>query len=469
MTNEANTGPTFPDGFLWGVASAAFQVEGAADRDGRTPSVWDTFCDTPGKVFGGHTGEIACGSYDRPEEDAQLIADLGAKAYRFSVSWPRVLPEGTGKANDLGIDYYSRLVDALLERGVEPWVTIFHWDLPQTLHERGGWLNADSPGWFEQYTSLLAERLGDRVTHWFTFNEPQVFIGHGYANGVHAPGLKLGRRELLQITHNVLLAHGRSVRALRSVSPQPCRVGWAPVGSPAYPIDHDPATIEAARRWMFQAPDDPGNWYTMNSWYSDPVVLGHYPEDGMRAFGSDAPEIGASDMDTICQPLDFFGVNIYSAQPIEIGADGAPKPRERVRGFPQTTFGWPVEPESLYWGPRFLHERYGLPIYITENGLASMDWVSADGAVHDPGRIDYLCRHLHALRRAAADGVDVRGYFQWSIMDNFEWAEGYSKRFGLAYLDYGTLERIPKDSYRWLAGVIASNGGRIPAELAPLR
>ncbi|MEM9064097.1 MAG: GH1 family beta-glucosidase [Planctomycetota bacterium] len=466
---EKTNAPSFPDGFLWGVASAAYQVEGAANRDGRTPSVWDTFSHTPGKVYEGHTGDIACGSYDRPDEDAELIAKLGAAAYRLSISWPRVLPNGTGTANVEGLDYYNRLIDALLARGVEPWVTVFHWDLPQVLHDKGGWLHADSPGWFEQYTELLAERLGDRVKHWFTFNEPQIFVGHGYARGIHAPGLELPQRELLEISHNVLLAHGRAVQAIRSASPEKCQIGWAPVGATAYPTSNDGATVEASRRWMFRTPEDRASWFAHNTWYSDPVILGKYPEDGLEMFEADMPEIGADDMATICQPLDFFGVNIYSAQPIELGPDGRGRPSKRVRGYPVNTFGWAVEPDSLYWGPKFLSERYGLPVYITENGLSSMDWVHADGKVHDTGRIDYLCRHLHALRKAVREGVDVRGYFQWSIMDNFEWAEGYHKRFGLAYVDYETLERIPKDSYHWYREVIASNGRSIPAELTKLR
>ena len=466
QTNGHATPPArFPDGFIWGVASAAFQVEGGTAEGGRAPSVWDRFCATPGKVKHGHTGEPACGSYAHPERDAALISDLGANAYRLSVSWPRVLPQGTGTPNEAGLAYYDRLVDALLERGVQPWITLFHWDLPVALHDRGGWLNPDSPGWFAEYARIVVERLGDRVKHWFTFNEPQIFVGLGYLSGTHAPGLKLSRADGLRISRHVLLAHGAGVRAIRAVSPTPCGIGWAPVGGGGYPADDSAESLEQARRHTHMVRPSIHEWWGQSSLFSDPAILGRWPEGMEEAFGSDMPPIESGDLEAINQPIDFFGVNIYSSSPI--GPDG--KMPTRRPGFPETVFNWPVEPECLYWGTRFMHERYKLPVYVTENGLASMDWVHHDGKVHDHGRIDYLCRHLHALRRAVADGVEIGGYFQWSILDNFEWAEGYAKRFGLVHVDYQTGVRTPKASYDWYAEAIRSHGASIPAELHPLR
>lgn len=456
----------FPDQFTWGVASAAYQVEGGGDSDGRGPSVWDKFCATPGKVFDGHTGMVACDSYNRVQEDSQMIADLGANGYRFSISWSRLFPDGIGEPNEAGFAYYDRLIDALLARGIKPWVTLYHWDLPQKLQDQGGWLDPRSPEWFELYTKAVVDRYSDRVTHWFTLNEPAIFLGLGYNEGTHAPGLKLARKDVLLATHHALLAHGRATQVIRAHAKKTPMVGFAPVGNLNTPLTNAPEDIEAARRATFQIPER--GWTFNYTWYCDPVMLGHYPEQGLELFGSDAPKFTQADLETMHQPLDIFGVNIYSAAVVRAADDGTPEPVQGHRGYPMTMFRWSVNPESLYWGPKFLQERYKLPIVITENGLASMDWVHSDGKVHDPGRIDYLTRYLHQLRRACDDGVDIRGYFQWSIMDNFEWAEGYALRFGLVYIDYQTLRRIPKDSYHWYAGVIASNGEQIPSKLAPL-
>ncbi|MCB9866330.1 MAG: beta-glucosidase [Phycisphaerales bacterium] len=457
----------FPEGFEWGVAAAAYQIEGAADADGRGPSIWDTFAQTPQRVFHGHTGARACDHFHRFAEDADLIAGLGARAYRLSVSWPRVLPEGTGKVNEAGLGFYDRLVDALLARGVTPWITLFHWDMPQAVFDRGGWLNRASADWFAEFAAVMADRLGDRVKHWFTINEPQVFLGLGHAGGEHAPGMRYALPEVLRACHHVLLAHGRAVSAIRAQGKQ-ARVGWAPHGSIRYPLTVEPADVEAARRATLGIPagDD---WYFNTSWYADPALLGYYPEEGIVRFGSLLPTGFEDDYAAIHQPLDFFGVNIYQGHPTRADEAGNAVEQPRPPGYPHTMFHWPVEPEVLYWGPKFLHERYRLPIYITENGCAAMDWVHADGAVHDAPRVDYLCRHLLALRRAIADGADVRGYFHWSILDNFEWAEGYRMRFGLVYVDYATLERIPKDSYRWYQQVIRTNGACLPENPAPLR
>lgn len=456
----------FPDAFTWGVASAAFQIEGATQTDGRGPSIWDAFCDTPGKVNQGQTGKDACESYHRYLEDVDLIHKLGSNGYRFSISWSRLFPNGIGEPNEAGFAYYDRLIDALLERGIQPWITLYHWDLPLDLHHQGGWLNNQSPIWFQEYTKAVVKRYSDRVTHWFTLNEPQIFLGLGYNEGTHAPGLQLSRKDVLRATHNALLAHGRAVKTIREFAKIPPTIGFAPVGSLHTPETDSPQDIEAARKATFDISEKV--WTFNYSWYCDPVILGHYPEQGIKCFGSDVPDFTTEDMELICQPLDIFGVNIYSGVVVKADKQGDSVPVPEPTGYPMTMFRWFINPRSLYYGPKFLQERYNLPIVITENGLASMDWVHADGKVHDPGRIDYLTRYLHELRRACDDGIDIRGYFQWSILDNFEWAEGYALRFGLIYMDYLTMRRIPKDSYHWYAKVIQTNGEHVPKVLAPL-
>jgi beta-glucosidase len=456
----------FSDSFTWGVASAAYQIEGGTRTDGRGPSIWDAFCEIPGKIHDGHTGDIACGSYDRVDEDIDLMSKLGTNGYRFSISWSRLLPNGIGAQNEAGFAYYDRLIDGLLSHGIEPWITLYHWDLPLTLHEQGGWLDARSPLWFEEYTRAVVERYSDRVTHWFTLNEPQIFLGLGFNEGTHAPGLQLSRKEVLLATHHALLAHGRAVKTIREHAKRAPMIGFAPVGNLHTPETDTPADVEAARKATFDI--DKQGWTYNYSWYCDPVFLGHYPEQGIKLFGEDVPDFTDQDMELIHQPLDICGVNIYSAAVVRAGEDGNPEPVSNATGYPMTMFKWTINPRSLYFGPKFLQERYGLPIVITESGLASMDWVHADGEVHDTGRVDYLTRYLHELRRACEDGVDVRGYFHWSIMDNFEWAEGFSLRFGLIYMDYQSLRRIPKDSYKWYAKVIQTNGKHIPRHIESL-
>jgi beta-glucosidase len=459
---------SFPDGFLWGVAAAAYQIEGGAAADGRRPCVWDALCKRPGAVFGGHRGDVACDHFHRYPEDVALIADLGAKAYRLSVSWPRILPTGEGKPSDAGLDLYDRIVDALLTRGIQPWVTLFHWDFPLELFQRGGWLNRDSVKWFADYTEAVVRRLGDRVQYWMTLNEPQCFLGLGHATGVHAPGMKYSRPEVLRATHHALLAHSRAVQVIREAAAVKPHVGWAMNGYVCYPATASAANVEAARTAMFSVPQG-DDWFFCNTWYTEPTLCGRYPEDGLRRFGQEMPKGFERDLENMRQPLDFFGVNLYQGHPITAGPDGKPVRAPRPPGYAQTLSHWPVEPEVMYWGPRFLHERYELPIYITENGCASMDWVHQDGLIHDAPRIDYIARHLVALRQAIQQGADVRGYFHWSILDNFEWAEGYRMRFGLIYVDYQTLERIPKDSYMWYQQVVLSNGACLPANPVPLR
>ncbi|MGI4789727.1 MAG: GH1 family beta-glucosidase [Janthinobacterium lividum] len=449
---------TFPENFAWGVATAAYQIEGAAYKAGGGQSVWDMFCRRPGKVFSGENGDVACDHYSRWREDVALMKELGVKAYRLSISWPRILPTGTGTVNAEGLDFYDALIDALLAAGITPYVTLYHWDMPYDLYCRGGWLNRDSADWFADYTQIVADRLSDRVAHWMTLNEPQCFIGLGHESGLHAPGDKLGTAEVLRAGHHALLAHGRSVQAIRAAAPHPVQIGYAPVGVVSVPATDSAADIEAARQTMFDE-DKTGLWN--NTWWLDPIFRGAYPAGSLKAYGADAPPIQSGDMEIISQPLNFFGCNIYNGQTVRAGIDGQPEPVPHPMGIGRTSYGWPVTPDCLYWGPKFYWERYHQPIIVTENGLGNNDWVALDGQVHDPQRIDFLARHLQQFARAYEDGVDVRGYFQWSLMDNFEWHEGYKMRFGLVYVDYQTQQRISKDSAYWYRDVIQSNGASL--------
>lgn len=459
---SSNAGPTFPAGFVWGAAAASYQIEGAWDEDGKGLSIWDVEVRRPGQIWQGNTGDVACDHYHRYAEDVALMREIGLGAYRFSISWPRVFPNGTGALNQRGLDFYDKLVDELLAKGVEPWATLYHWDLPHELFLRGGWLNPDIPQWFADYTTAVVERLSDRVSHWMTLNEPQCFIGMGYfsADCAHAPSLKLRLSDALLAVHHCLMAHGMGVRAIRAAARKPPIVGWAPVGTAFYPASNSAADIEAVRQATV---DVPANSLWTNTWFGDPVVLGHYPETGLRAFGKHVPNFAAKDFETICQPLDFYGVNTYMAAKVQAGQDGKPVVLPQPPGFPHTHMDWYQTPEALYWGPKLMAERYKLPIVVTENGMSGIDWVSLDGKVHDPQRIDFLNRYLLALRRAASEGVDIRGYFHWSIMDNFEWASGYKHRFGLIHVDYETQKRTLKDSAYWYREVIQTNGASLGA------
>ena len=448
---------SFSKNFTWGAAAASYQIEGAWNEDGKGESVWDMLTRQQGRIWENHNGNVACDHYHRYKEDVRLMSDIGLQAYRLSISWPRVMPEGSGRVNVAGLAFYDRLVDELLAHKIDPWVTLFHWDYPYDLFLRGGWLNPDSPQWFADYTAVIVDKLSDRVTHWMTLNEPQCFIGLGHLAGAHAhaPAMKLGMREALVAAHHCLVAHGRGVQTIRARARKAPSIGWAPVGSIFYPATESAEDIAAAREVTHSVKGD--NFWN-NAWFADPVVLGHYPEAGLQAHGKNVPAFKASDMETICQPLDFYGVNIYTGTPVKAGPDGKPLPIWFPPGHPHTHFSWKIVPESLYWGPRFLAERYQLPIVITENGLSNVDIVSLDGKVHDSQRIDFLNRYLLALQRAAGEGIDIRGYFHWSIMDNFEWAEGYKHRFGLVHIDYETQKRTLKDSAYWYREVIRTNG-----------
>ncbi|MCI9271229.1 MAG: beta-glucosidase [Dorea sp.] len=447
----------FRKDFAWGAATSAYQIEGAVREDGKGEDIWDIYTKEPGRIFGGHTGETACDHYHRYREDVRIMKEMGLKAYRFSINWSRVLPEGHGRVNEAGIAFYNALIDELLEHGIEPYITLYHWELPYELYKRGGWMNPRIVEWFGEYAKLAAERFSDRVTHYFTLNEPQCFVGLGFLTGEHAPGLKCPLKDTFEMAHNVLKAHGRAVQMLRQCGRRPLTIGYAPTASMCYPETEKPEDIEAARQMLFALQPDDRNWTWNVSWWSDPVLTGHYPEEGLKRYEPYLPEITDADMALISELIDVYGQNIYNGRCIRMGENGMPEDVKRYEGFPKTAIDWPVTPKALYWGPKFLYERYQKPIYITENGLSCHDVISLDGKVHDPNRIDFLARYLRELKRAAGE-IDLRGYFQWSFLDNFEWAKGYSERFGMVYVDYRTGQRIPKDSAYWYRSVIQNNG-----------
>lgn len=446
---------SFPRNFIWGTAASAYQIEGAVGIGGRGLSVWDEFCKKEGAVARAETGEVACDHFHRFREDVRLLAEIGVKAYRLSISWPRVLPGGTGRMNPEGIAFYSALIDELLEHGIEPWITLFHWDYPLALFNKGGWLNPGSSDWFAEYAAAVTDAFSDRVAHWMTMNEPRCFVGYGHQTGYHAPGLNLPLPDVLRAGHHVLLAHGKAVAAIRAHAKETPVIGVAPDSFVHYPATDSAADIAAARASMFAITAK--NVFN-NCWFSDSMLLGQYPDDGVALFESDMPKLGPDDMAIIRQPLDFFGINIYSGTAVAAGVNDKPEIIPHAPGHPMTGMGWAIAPPALYWGPKFYHERYGLPIVVTENGMANLDWVQSDGKVHDSQRIDFMRRYLAEYARAIQDGVDGRGYFYWSILDNFEWADGYAKRFGLVHVDYATQKRTMKDSGTWYRDVITSGG-----------
>lgn len=450
----------FSENFVWGAATSAYQIEGAVKEDGKGEHIWDVYVKEPGHIYGGHNGNSACDHYHRFREDVSIMKEIGIMAYRFSIDWSRVLPEGFGSVNESGIAFYDSLINELLKNGIEPYITLHHWELPYEIYKRGGWMNPQIVEWFGEYARLIAGRFSDRVTHFFTLNEPQCFVGLGYLTGDHAPGIKAPLRDTFEMAHNALKAHGRAVQMLRQYGKQRLTVGYAPTCGMCYPETEKAEDIEAARQALFAVNQDDRNWTWNVSWWSDPVLLGNYPEEGLKRYEPYLPRITDEDMKLIAEPIDVYGQNIYNGRCIRMGRDGMPEEVKRCEGFPKTAVLWPVTPEALYWGPRFLYERYRKPIYITENGMSCHDVVSIDGKVHDPNRTDFLARYLKELKRAAGE-IDLRGYFHWSLMDNFEWEKGYSERFGLVYVDYQTQKRMKKDSAYWYQDVIRSNGAKL--------
>ena len=445
---------TFPDGFLWGAATSGYQIEGAPEADGKGPSIWDRFTHTPGKILHGDTGDRACAAYDptRLAADLDLMADLGLKAYIFSVQWPRIQPEGRGRANPKGLDYYRRLVDGLCARGIVPALTIYHWELPQALQDRGGWLERDTVERFVDYAAILHDALAPQVPYWITQNEPHTTAWLGYGSGRHAPGIT-GTRNALAAAHHLLLSHGRVVRALRSADGKNrTRVGAVIAVSPARAGNPDsPADQAAARRVDGE----------QNRLFLDPMFLGEYPADIRARYREETRDfafVQADDLAVIHTPCDFLGVNYYT--PTVIAAGPGDSLILRTPDGPATAMGWAIDPAGLYEVLTRVRREYtgDLPLLISENGASFRDYLDTEGRCHDPERVDFLRAHLREAHRATADGVPLAGYFVWSLLDNFEWDSGYRERFGLAYVDYVTQRRVPKDSFGWYRDVIKTNG-----------
>ncbi|HMO57780.1 MAG TPA: GH1 family beta-glucosidase [Roseiflexaceae bacterium] len=443
--------PTFPEGFIWGSATASFQIEGAINADGRSESIWDRFCATPGAVYAGHTGEPACRHYELWRSDIALMRDLGLQAYRFSIAWPRVIPGGSGPVNAAGLDFYDRLVDGLLEAGITPYATLYHWDLPQGLQDRGGWANREIVDAFAAYADQVARRLGDRVKHWITHNEPWCVAFLGHLIGAHAPGIKNDLAATLAAAHHVLLSHGVAVPLIRAASAG-AQVGATLNFSPAYPASESPADQAAARR----------HDGFFNRWFADPLYGRGYPPDMLDLYAAQGgmPPIREGDMATIAVATDFLGVNFYNRAVIRDAPGAAGLGYESLHPAGEyTDMDWEVYPDALRALLVRLQHDYDPPLLlVTENGAAYPDQIAANGSVPDPAREQYLRSHLAATQRAIDEGARLGGYFVWSLMDNFEWAFGYSKRFGIVYVDYETQVRTPKQSAYFYRDVIAANG-----------
>ena len=441
----------FPEGFLWGSATASYQVEGAVKEDGRGMSVWDTFSHTPGKTANGDTGDVADDHYHRYAEDIAIMKGLGLKVYRFSIGWPRVFPEGGGDPNPKGLDFYHRMLDTLLAAGIEPYATLYHWDLPQALQDKGGWENPDVPQRFADYAGYVAGKLGTKVKHYMTTNELRSFVELGYENGQHAPGLKLSRARVAQVAHHAALAHGLAVKAIRAAAPAGTKVGIAENAIPTCPVIETPEHIEAAAK----------AYRLENAQYLTVVMEGKYHELYLKRLGADAPKFTAEEMKAIGTPLDFIGLNVYNpawirAADNEAGYEVVNDPAS----YPKMLSPWlAMGPEGLYWSPKLAEKLWKVKeMYITENGCSSTDIPNAQGEVLDTDRVMFLRNYLTQLHRAVGEGVPVKGYFLWSLLDNYEWADGYGKRFGIHYVDFATQKRSPKLSAHFYKQVIARNG-----------
>ncbi|MGD0803826.1 MAG: GH1 family beta-glucosidase [Candidatus Bathyarchaeia archaeon] len=435
----------FPRGFLLGTASASYQIEGAVTEDGRGQSIWDTFSHTPGKIEDATNGDNACDHYHRYEEDVELMKKLGVNAYRFSISWSRVLPKGRGKINNKGLQFYSNLVDSLIDAGITPFVTLYHFDLPQALQdEGGGWLRRGIVDDFEAYVDAVSVELGDRVKHWATFNEPWELAWQGYVTGEDAPGLRLGNNAALKASHNALLAHGAAVKTLRDNSSN-SEIGIVLHLNMVEPASERPEDVAAAHRWEL----------CQNRWYIDALYRESYPAEMVKLFGSEAPEVIPGDMEQIQEGIDFLGINNYRRSVVAAGTDMPPINMKRMSPPGEyTDMGWEVHPEGIYKILKWIHANYPVPlVYVTENGAAFSDKVSSKGKVHDDKRLSYLKEHIKQVHRAMREGVPVRGYFAWSTLDNFEWAYGYSKRFGVIHVDFDIQKRTIKDSGYFLSEV----------------
>ncbi|QOX64141.1 family 1 glycosylhydrolase [Anoxybacterium hadale] len=458
---------TFPTDFLWGAGSAAYQIEGAWNKDKKGPSIWDDFCHTPGHIRGDETGDIAADAYHRFETDLAVMKEIGLKSYRFSISWPRIFPDGKGRLNKKGFVYYDRIVDDLLNAEITPFITLYHWDLPLALERSGGWRCRDTADAFIRYAEEIARHFDGRVKHYITLNEPQCFIGLGYVSALHAPGRMLSQQAAVQCIHHALLAHGGAISAMRSASSSSLQIGLASTGKICFPEAQNakalsPQCHNAAANELLNTAEKAAydatfrldkDWTFSHTWLLDAAVTGIYPEE-MAAFRILNETISDADRRAISEPMDLIGLNIYNGVPVD-------KKGNRIKkapGFPRTALKWPITPACMYYGPKFLYKRYGLPIIITENGQSCNDRIFLDGSVHDVDRIDFLTQYLLKLKEAVAEGIPLRGYFHWSLTDNFEWHSGYDERFGLTYIDYETQRRIIKDSGYWYRELIRING-----------
>ena len=455
----------FDKNFLWGTASSSYQIEGAFTEDGKGLSIWDTFSNKPGNIAHDENGNKACDHYHRYREDIALMKNLGIQAYRFSISWTRIFPDGIVKDSDgnirynkAGLDFYDKIVNFCLENNIKPFITIYHWDLPQALEDKGGWLNRETAFVFADYAEFICKHFSDRVTNIATINEPQIISGLGYMLGLHAPGKKLDTVSVLSVIHHLALAHGLAVTKMRAVAKQPVKIGFSSTGGLCYPSKECDEDIDAARAECFNIVK--GNMTFNHTIFCDMTCLGRYPditgtelhlEPGLEKIGhyEELPFVKKGDIELIHQPIDYLGINVYNGHEINAAGYINKKP-----GSPRTALGWPVTPGVMNYGIRYLYERYNLPIYIFEDGLACNDIISLDGKVHDSNRIDFLTRYLTDLEKAYKAGVPILGYFHWSFTDNFEWHSGYDPRFGLVFVDYETQQRIPKDSAYWYSDLI---------------
>ena len=439
----------FPARFAWGVATAAPQIEGAAFEDGKSPSVWDVFSRRKGAIDSGDTLDVACDHYHRFDSDFALMKRLGIPHYRFSLAWPRILPQGTGAVNTKGVDYYNRLIDSLLKHGITPWVTMFHWDLPQALDDKGGWRSRVVPDAFATYADTIVRAFGDRVKNWITLNEVRCFTVHAYGEGTKAPGAKESAQVVNQTMHNALLCHGHGVRAVREYGGRGARCGITDNCETVIPVSETEPDIQAARSWF----------ETANQPVLDPLYRGHYAPQYLRRCGKDRPIVVKGDFDLISQPTDFVGLNIYTGSFVRRGRDGKPEAIQPSPSYPRTDSSWlNLAPRSLYWGPRLVNEVYSpKAIYVTENGCGYNDDHVESGECQDLHRVEYLRGYLKELQRATREGCPVKGYFVWSLLDNFEWADGYRRRFGIVHTDFRTQVRTPKMSALWYGKVIAAN------------
>jgi len=446
---KENSYYVFPGDFAWGVATAATQIEGAAFEDGKGESIWDHFAAIPGKVINNDSPAIANDHYHRYPEDISLMRQLGIRNYRFSISWPRIYPQGRGAVNQKGLDFYDRLVDMLLENQIEPWATMFHWDLPQALEDEGGWRVRSTPEAFADYAKTIVQRFGNRVKHWFTLNEPTSFIGLGYSAGTNAPGAKESASVVNQAYHHALLAHGFGVRAAREHGGREVRIGIAHNPETPLPLRELPEDIKAAQ----------------NSYIRDtaqvfgPLYLREYPASFLSVAGRDAPMVREGDLELIAAPTDYLGLNVYTGRFVRAGAEQQPEDLVLPDDYPKGALPWlKITPQAMYWAVRHAVEMYGVnEIYITENGVCFDDQLDEEGEIHDLGRCEFIRNYLISLQRAIQEDYPARGYFLWSFMDNYEWAEGYSKRFGIVHVDYRTQKRTLKLSADWYAAAINNN------------